>query len=80
MSCVKAVRETLSKLDGVEKVEVDFKAKSATVSLKPGAKLTKDDVQKAFQGTKYGVTSFEKPKQDKKKKKDVYVLGIAGMT
>ena len=78
MSCVKKVRETLTGITDVEKVDVDFKAKTATVTMKAGKSLTKDAVEKAFKGSAYGVSSFDKKKDDKKPG-DAYAVGVSGM-
>lgn len=46
-------------LNGVEKVEIDFKAKTAKVTMKTGT-LTKEDAEKALKAKGYGLTSFAK--------------------
>lgn len=53
------MRAALSKIDGVASVDADFATKIATVTMKPGETLTKADCDKAFEGTKYGVETFE---------------------
>jgi VCBS repeat-containing protein len=40
-------------------VTVDLRAKSATVKLKEGATVSRDLVVKAFDGSKFKVTSFD---------------------
>lgn len=74
---MKSVKKTVSSLDGVEKVEVDFATKTATISMKDGKKLTEDALKKAFEGSKFGVKSFEtveekadEPKKEEDPKKD----------
>ena len=53
------MRAALLTIDGVASVDADFATKIATVTMKPGKALTKADCDKAFEGTKYGVQSFE---------------------
>jgi len=55
---VQKVRETFQKMDAVAMVDVDFDAKTATVTTKPGQALTREAVEKAFAGSSYGVTSY----------------------
>jgi hypothetical protein len=38
------------------------------VTAKAGKELSKKDAEKAFDGTQYGVTSFDEKKKGKKKK------------
>lgn len=38
---------------------VDFEAKTASVTMKPGQVLSKEACEKAFEGTKYRVAKFE---------------------
>ena len=40
----------------VRYVEIDFNAKTATVTMKGSATLAQSDVEAAFKGTKFGVT------------------------
>ena len=75
---MKKVRETLSGLSDVDKVVVDFKAKTATVSMKAGKTLAKDTVEKALKDKGYGVTSFDK-KDAKKPSETAYAVGVSGM-
>ena len=49
----------LDKIDGVATVDADFATKIATITMQPGKTLTKADCERAFEGTKYGVASFE---------------------
>ena len=48
------VRETLASLDGVEKVEVDFAAKTATVTAKKDAKVEVKAARAALKEKGYG--------------------------
>lgn len=57
---MKRVRETLSKAADVESVEVDFKAKTATVTMKAGKTWAKTDAEAALKGSQYSVSSFDK--------------------
>ena len=59
----------------MDQVDVDFSSKMATVTLKEG-QLNKDLVQKAFEGTRYNVSSFEEIKIPKR----AYTINITGMT
>ncbi len=40
-------------------MDVDFDAKTATVTMQPGKTLTREDCAKAFEGTNYSVSTFE---------------------
>ncbi|MBI5506471.1 MAG: heavy-metal-associated domain-containing protein [Deltaproteobacteria bacterium] len=53
------MRAALAKLDGAASAEVDFAAKTATVTMAPGKTLTREDCTKALAGTKYTISSFE---------------------
>ena len=53
------MRAALSNIDGVASVDADFETKIATVTMQAGRTLTRAEVESAFKGTKYGVTSFE---------------------
>jgi copper chaperone CopZ len=55
---VERVRETLKRVDGVEQVEIDFSAKTATVTMQPGKSLTREECEQAFQDTRYRVAAF----------------------
>ena len=64
----------------MKSVEIDLKAKTATVAMKKGA-LTREDVVKALVDTKFKVSSFASVKAaPKKTPKGVYVVGVTGMT
>ncbi len=43
----------------MQSVEVSFAAKTADVTMKPGKTLSQADCQRAFEGSKYSVKSFE---------------------
>jgi Cu+-exporting ATPase len=58
VGCAARVRETLSKVDGVASVDIDFEAKTATLTCAPGKTVSRAAVEKAFAGSPYGVTSF----------------------
>jgi copper chaperone CopZ len=49
----------LGALSNVDKVQVNFKEKKATITMKSGS-LTKEDVEKALTAKGYGLTSFDK--------------------
>ncbi len=69
---MKAVQKTVSSLDGVEKAEVDFDSKTVTITMKAGKTLTKEALDKAFEGSKFSVSSFEtvEAAPEKKDEKD----------
>ena len=78
---MKKVRETLSNMENVVKVSVNFKAKTATVVTKKGA-LDKKAVKKSLKKAGYGVSSIQEPKKKKTKKKAkqaIYLVGLSGM-
>lgn len=52
------MRGLLNAIDGVDSVEADFNAKTATVTMKPGQLLTQAQCSKAFEGSRYTVQSF----------------------
>jgi copper chaperone CopZ len=56
---VKAVKKTASSLEGVDKVEVEFPARIATITMKEGATLSEESLKKAFEGSKFTVEKFE---------------------
>ncbi len=57
---MRSVRGTLSSLDGVDKVEVDFPSKKATIIMKEGKELDEDTVKDAFADEgKFAVSSFK---------------------
>lgn len=68
---MKTVKKTVSSLDGVDKVEVDFSNKVATITMKDGKTLEKKDLDEAFGDGKFKVTKFEAEKtEDAEKSKD----------
>lgn len=65
----------MSSLDGVEKAEVDFDSKTVTITMKEGKSLTKEALDKAFEGSKFSVSKFEtvepaEKKHEKEEKKE----------
>ena len=66
-------------LENVEAVDVDFKAQKATVTMKDGD-LDKGVVLAAFEGTRYGVTTFKAPKGVKKAVPSKWLVEVTGMT
>lgn len=46
-------------MEGVARVEVDFDAKTATVTMEAGKSLSREACDKAFEGSRYKVASFE---------------------
>lgn len=67
-----SVEKTISSLDGVEKAKVDFASKTVTITMKEGKTLTKEALDKAFEGGKFSVTKFEtvEAKKDEKKEEE----------
>ena len=59
MSCAPRAKKALEKLDGVQQVTVDFKSKKATVVMKEGKTLTKEQVEDALDEEGFEVGSFE---------------------
>ena len=57
--CTTSVREALETVDGVEKVEVNFDEKNATVDMAPGKTLTADSCEQAFDNSGYFISSFD---------------------
>jgi hypothetical protein len=57
-ACTQRVRATASDLPEVASVEIDFDAGTATITCKPGQKVTRDTVEAALRGDGYGVTDF----------------------
>jgi len=43
----------------VASVDADFDTKTATITTQPGRTITQADCEKAFEGSRYGVASFE---------------------
>lgn len=70
---MKRVRATLTKLDNVKGVSVDFKAKTAKVTA--GGKLSRATIAQALKGAGYGVSSFDRVEPPKK-----YLVSVTGMT
>jgi copper chaperone CopZ len=60
--CAREVNEFLVKVEGVKAADVDFKAGKATITMKGDATLDKAAIEKAFKGSKFGVTSVEEKK------------------
>ncbi len=63
----------------MKSVEIDLKAKTATVAMKKGG-LTREAVVKALVDTKFKVSSFASVKATRMTPKGVYVVGVTGMT
>lgn len=63
-------------MDNVGKVNVDFAAKMALVTMKKGT-LTKDTIEAAFKGSRYSVSSFKAVPFSPPKS---YTINISGMT
>lgn len=49
----------VEKIEGVEKVEADSAKGTATVTMKPGVELNKDQIETVLKGSKYGVTDVK---------------------
>jgi copper chaperone CopZ len=60
----------VSGLDGVDKAEVDFESKTVTITMKEGKTLTKEALDKAFEGSKFSVTKFETVEAKKEERKE----------
>lgn len=54
------------RLKGVDQVEVDRRKNCAVIVLKDKADLTREEISKAFDNSKYKVTSFEKKELSRK--------------
>ena len=60
-----AAREALLRLEGVEKVKVDFMESMATITMKPNKELSEETCRKAIRnaaderGVSFRMTSFE---------------------
>ena len=74
------MRATLTSLEGVEKVDVNFAKKTATVVMAQGKKLDEKTVTKALKAKKYGVTKFQPVSKKAKTAEAYYVAKISGMT
>lgn len=59
--CAPTVQSKLESVEGVETVRVDYETKTAVVTTRPGATLTKDACDKALEGTPYTVSRLEPP-------------------
>ncbi len=59
MGCAARVRGILEQIDGVDRVDISFAAKTAMVTMRPGKSLSKTRCEAAFQNTPYGVASYE---------------------
>lgn len=71
----------MSKLEGVNAVDVDLKMKIAVISMKPGNALAKDTVAAALKKSgRYGLVDFKEKLPVKKAKKLTAVVGVSGMT
>jgi len=51
-------------MDNVDKVRINFAAKTATVTLQPGTTLTKEQCDAAFNDSPYGILSLEEEAHD----------------
>jgi copper chaperone CopZ len=60
----------LERLEGVEKVQVSYADKSATITMKAGKTLDRETVAKALEATTFTVTSFEAVKPDAEDSED----------
>jgi len=67
---VASVKKTVSGLDGVDKAEVDYPSKTVTITMKEDKSLTKEVLDKAFDGGKFSVTKFETVGEVKEEKKE----------
>ena len=66
------VSKALKRLDGVEKVKIDIKAKTATITMKVGKTLTEESITDAVDDSGFDFVSFKtlEPKKVVKKKDD----------
>ena len=71
------MRATLTKLEGVENVKVDFAKKVATVTVKKDGSLTEGAVKTALKKRGFGVSSFEAPATSGESE---YIVTVSGMT
>jgi hypothetical protein len=51
-------------MDNVDKVRINFAAKTATVTLQPGTTLTKEECDAVFKDSPYGVLSLKEEPND----------------
>jgi hypothetical protein len=63
-------------MNGVAKVTVDFKAKTATIHAKNGTTIKRRAVARLLKKGGYGVTSFKAPQAATT---TVYAIGVTGM-
>ena len=63
-------------MDGVAKVTVNFKAKTATIHAKTGATIKRPVIARLLKKRGYGVTSFKAPQAATTA---VYAVGVTGM-
>ncbi|MGH7788382.1 MAG: cation transporter [Candidatus Binatia bacterium] len=62
--CVQQIREALTALPDVERVDINYTERTATLIAKPGRSLSRNSVETPLQGLGYGVTTFdEQPPQ-----------------
>jgi cation transport ATPase len=83
VGCVRAVNGTASRLDGVEKTEVDFATKTLTITMKAGQTLEQATLAKALEGTRFSVKSFVAEQAEPEKKEEaaaMYEAVVDGMT
>ena len=71
----------------MDKVEVDFENKLATITMKEGATLSEETLKKAFEDSRFSVEKFESNDSDEPKKDSdnavvqaVHKATITGMT
>ena len=57
------VRAALESLPNVSSVSVDFNQKQATVTMKEGGTITRQDAERVLSAKNYGVTSFSMKQQ-----------------
>lgn len=81
---MKAVNKTVSSLEGVETVKVDFDNKLATITMKEGEELSEKTLKNAlperFTVTKFKQTKEAKKDDAKKGESNSYTVSIKGMT
>lgn len=57
--CVQQIRETLTALPDVERVDVNYTDRTVTLIAKPGRSLSRDSVETPLEGLGYGVSTFD---------------------
>lgn len=79
---MKTVKKTASSLDGVEKADVDFKAKRLTVIMKEGKSLKEKTLLSAFEDTRFTVKEFKQTQggEEEASESATYKATISGMT